>query len=376
MPRPWSPTGRVPLALLGAALFLLPTSAPLAGTGNPVPAACDQEDSGERIKCKTQNVLDQQAASVDMMRQFPGMSDAQMQRLNKHVGRARNSESRTPGRDFKDLTKKRAEKCRIVPLDPNDGDGVCTGNEACKEVIGDGIGDDDGTCKTRGKPSEREVCEEVCDQDAITDPRNFDDDPEESGSLGADVEQGLDDATAEYVEFNGNLEQENLRLASIRALAGSSTAGAAADACSAALESRANENLVFGAITASTTLETIANQFNPVCQLDVAGFNSAPVCIIFETLAGIAKIITNGFVFEDGNVSSKHIDQTFECVKSLDAANEAVQGDLEVVKNDLATVKSELSAVQGKLDDLQQALATTLELLKTPQGQREGFPTK
>jgi hypothetical protein len=373
MLRPRCPARHVPLALFGVALLLLSTSATPAA---PVPAACDQEDSGERIKCKTQNVLQQQEASVDMMRKFPGMSDAQMQRLDKQVGRAHNSEGRTAGREFKDLTKKRADKCRIVPVDSNDADGACTGNEACKEAIGDGIGDDDGVCKIHGKPSEREVCEEVCDQDAITDPRSFDDDPEEAGSLGADVEQGLDDATAEYVEFNGNLEQENLRLSSLRAPAGIPTADAESDACSAALQSRANETLVFAAITASTTLETIANQFNAVCQLDAAGFNSAPVCIVFETLAGIAKLITNGFVFEDGNVSSTHIDQTFQCVQSLDAANEAVQGDLELVKSDLATVKSELSVVQGKLNELQQSLAATLELLRTPQGQREGFPTK
>jgi len=376
MPRPRSIPDPIPLILLGAGLLLLAPSASLAGSGTSIPAVCDQEDSGERIRCKTQNVIDQQATSVEMMRKFPGMSDAQMHRLNKQVGRARNSESRTPGRDFKELTKKRASKCHIVPVDPNDADGICSGSEVCKEVIGDGIGDDDGTCKTKGKPSDREVCEEICDQEAITDPRSFDDDPEEAGSLGADVEQGLDDATAEYVEFNGNLEQESLRLASIRALASTQNAGAAGDACATALESRANETLVFGAITAATTLETIANQFNPVCQLDVAGFNSSPVCIVFETLSGIAKLIANGFVFEDGSVNSTHIDHTFECVKSLDAANDAIQGDLEGVKNDLATVKSELSVVQNKLNEVQEALITTLELLKTPQGQREGFPNK
>jgi len=337
---------------------------------------CDQEDSGERIKCKTQNVIDQQAASVVMRREFPGMSDAQMQRLNKQVGRARNSESRTPGRDFKELTKKRANKCHIVPVDPDDDDGICRGNEVCKEAIGDGIGDDDGICKTKGKPSDREVCVEICDQEAITDPRNFDDDKEEASSLGSDVEQGLDDATAEYVEFNDNLEQEMVRLASIRALASTQNLGVAGDACAVALRTRANETLVFGAITAASTLETIANQFAPVCELDVAGFNSAPVCIVFETLAGIAKLIANGFVFEDGSVNSTHIDHTFECVKSLDAANDAIQGDLDGVKNDLTTVKTELSVVQNKLNEVQQALMTTLELLRTPQGQRAGFPNK
>jgi hypothetical protein len=346
---------------------------PSASAGGRIPAVCDQEESGERIKCKTQNVLDQQEASVEMMLDFPGMSEAQMERLNKQVGRGRNSESRTPGTDFKDLTKKRASKCHIVPLDPNDEDGICRGNEDCKEVIGDGIGDDDGVCQTKGKPSEREVCEEICDQEAITDPRNFDDDPEEAGSLGADVEEGLDDATAEYVEFNENLEQEMLRLASIRAV--TQNLVAADDACELALLGRPSDTVVFGAITAATTLETIAEQFNPVCQLDVAGFNSAPVCIVFETLSGIAELIANGFTFEVGSVDSAHIDNTFECVKGLDAANDAIQGDLETVKNDLATVKSELSVVQSRLDEVQEALMTTIELLNTPQGRREDFPT-
>ena len=375
MSRPRSSSGSVLSILVGAGVLFLSPSTPLASNGNGIPTVCDQEDSGERIKCKTQNVIDQQEVSTQMMLDFPGMSAAQMERLNKQVGRARNSEGRTPSRDFKELTKKRTNKCHIVPVDPNDDDGICRGNEDCKEVIGDGIGDEDGICKTKGKPSEREVCEEICDQEAITDPRNFDDDPAEAGSLGADVEQGLDDATAEYVEFNENLEQEMLRLASIRALASTHNLAAAGDACALALEGRSNEALVFGAITAATTLETIADQFGPVCELDVAGFNSAPICIVFETLSGIAELIANGFVFEDGSVDSTHIDNTFECVKSLDAASDAIQGDLEAVKNDLASVKSELSVVQDKLNEVQNTLMTTIELLKTPQGQREGFPS-
>ena len=286
------------------------------------------------------------------------------------------SESRTSNKGFRELTKKRTEKCRILPLDANDADGACTGNEDCKEVIGDGIGNDDGVCKTRGKPSEREVCEEACDEDANTDPRNFDDDPEEFGSQGYDVEQGLDDVTAEYMEFNEKLEVEMLRLADVRAWASQQDLSLVDDACGAALVGRPDEALVFGAITAGTTLETIAAQFDPVCNLDVAGFNAAPVCIVFETVAGIAKIIANGLEFEDGNVDSAHIDNTLECVKTLDAANEAIQGDLEDVKNDLVTVKSELTEVQDRLSQVQEQLAITIDLLKKPQGQRDGFPAK
>lgn len=96
---------------------------------------------------------------------------------------------------------------------------------------------------------------------------------------------------------------------------------------------------MFGAIPAATTLEAIAAQSDPVCNLDVAGFKSAPVCIVFETLAGIARVIANGLVFADDKVDSTHIDNTFACVKSLNADNEAIQGDLEDVKNDLATVE-------------------------------------
>jgi len=211
---------------------------------------------------------------------------------------------------------------------------------------------------------------------AITDPRNFDDDPDETGSLGYDVEQGLDDATDEYVEFNANLEGEMLRLAAVRAWASQQDLSLEGDACAAALVGRPDETLVFGAITAATTLETMAAQFDPVCNLDVAGFNSAPVCIVFETLAGIAQIIANGLEFEDANVDSTHIDNTFECVKTLNADNEAIQGDLEDVKNDLVTVKSELSAVQDQLNQVQDQLVTTIELLKLPQGKREGFPAR
>ena len=37
----------------------------------PTPAMCDQQDTGERIKCKFGNIMDQQSAASDMLGDMP-----------------------------------------------------------------------------------------------------------------------------------------------------------------------------------------------------------------------------------------------------------------------------------------------------------------
>jgi hypothetical protein len=128
----------------------------------------------------------------------------------------------------------------------------------------------------------------------------------------------------------------------------------AAEACALALGTRANETLVFGAITAGTTLETIAHQFEPVCQWTWRGSirpRSASCSKPWRALRSSSPTASS-------SRTGPWIQRT------------------STIRSNLTSVKTELSVVQNKLNEVQQALKTTLELLRTPQGQREGFPSK
>jgi len=343
-------------AILAASALILGSTGVLAA-GARAPRVCDQVDSGERIKCKTANVIDQQAASVEMMMDIPNLSETQKGRLHNQMDGASHAMERTSGTDFHELTRKKQAHCQTLPADPNDVDGVCTGNEMCAELAADGIGNDDGICRTHGKPSEREVCAEICDDEALGQPENFDDDSSNSLSLGGDIETGLDDATAEYVEFNDMLESEMLRRAAAR------PGVLDTNPCEGALRARADEQLEFGSVYAANLTDAAARTFGPACDLDVSGFNTAPVCIVFEGIAAIATGIRESFFeFEHWSIDSEHIDATLECVHSLSEA----AGETE----------EKLDAVQEQLREVQEQLMLTIELLMTPPGRRAGFPSK
>lgn len=176
----------------------------------PAPATCDQQDSGERIKCKFGNLIDQEQTTAGMISSMPEATEAQKRALmNKSVQTSR-AHGRTSEEDFKQLTKKASPQCQIREIEGDgvgDDDGVCKGNEDCVEAMNDQIGNDDGICRPRNGKN-REACVEICDAETInSDPDNFDDDPNQE-SLGQDVEAQLDEATEQYVEINEMLDEE------------------------------------------------------------------------------------------------------------------------------------------------------------------------
>ncbi len=161
-------------ALLTAALGLLASLAFAAAAGGvppPMPEDCDVEpDIGVRIQCKYGNIIAQQMATAGMLSTLPDLPESQKQALMNQANRAENARSRASPMDFKQLTRKTDSTCQVVEflvdgmaVMGGDGDGICEMGETCAEVIGDGIGDDDGECFPGQGGPKREICAEICD---------------------------------------------------------------------------------------------------------------------------------------------------------------------------------------------------------------------
>jgi hypothetical protein len=368
----------IPGALLAASLAAAPALA-----APPVPQACDQTDSGERLKCRFANIVAQQRATADMIVFMPEVPEIQKQGLMKQVERNDRAQGRTSPQNFKLLTKKPQVSCQVVEIvgdGMGDDDGICTGNENCAEVIGDGIGNDDGICRPRNGPN-REVCVELCDEEAInSDPGNFDDDPV-AGSLGRDLEEQLDDITAQYVEFNGMLEQEVQVRAAAQRLASNG------DPCATVFAARVNTNVIAFLVGVAEGARMSADIAERLCDQSVFGTNTAAVCSIVEGIAGVARIVATALQFGDGAVDSDTIDATYACLQSLQVAvggsNDALAGiqaqmssfqqQINTVQQRLVGIEQLVNQVGGGVVQVQGQVEEVRVLVSTPLGQREGF---
>ena len=356
-------------AIVGLALLIAPAA--LAAPPMQDCAGMHPDDSGERMKCLYGNLMVQQEETTDMlmmMGQLSEISESQMDRLHKMMDRNTRAMERIPGEDFRQLVRKRTSRCGVAPLDPMDEDGICKGNEECEEVIGDGIGDDIQPCKTKGKPSDREVCVEICEEQGITDPRGFDDDPTDPTNLGADMEEEITDITEEYAEVNEMLAEE-IRL---RAAAQAFAMDPNASDCDIAINAIAQRSRDDVAVALLILAETV-NVLEQIC--DAAGdFHIGPVpakvvCSIGAVAAGVTQVLSDLRDNRDGNIDSATMDATVGCVQDLLVEVGSNNDLLDDVLDDLATVKGELMIVREQLD-------TTIRLLNTPPGRRESFPQR
>lgn len=378
-----------PLAVVAASVLGLATPLP-ARAVPPVPAVCDQADVGERLKCKHDNAIAQQDHMVGVIEGSPLsdlLTDAQMTGLSNARNRAVRAAGRANPSDFKTLSRKRNVTCQIQEFS-GDGDGVCESkmNEQCLEVIGDGIGDDVQPCRLTGPPGQREVCAEICDEQAINENEdNFDEE------FAADMEQIYDDVTNQTMEANEVLETEALSMPSLRALAVSG------NSCSFASGGLTRVPFVAFVVvkTLAVTTRGVADIAERGCDQTAFGFNGGAVCIATETIASLAAIAWNAVDEIEGTLDSLTIDAMLACAR--DTRTEigmvmnqlgALQGGIGGVQGEIGDVKGEVAALQTNLangflglqNDLSQTrselkllLEETIRLLKTPQGQRSGF---
>lgn len=343
------------LCTIGAAILCtLTLSFPLAAQP-PQPANCDQQESGERLKCKFQNIIEQQEESASILEQMGNIPPERTAKLNRQIGKTMATTDKTGVEDFKQFTKKNKAQCDIVELmehpDANgDGDGICTGNERCAEDNSDQIGNNDGVCMPKNGKN-REVCLQICDDEAVRgNPNNFDD---SDGSRGADIEEILDNITDDYVELNRNLDEDMAVFFAFTNQVGD-------DACNAVLNIRPTKKQLDNSFMAAYIAENLAEQTDNICNLDAAGFNAAIACIVTDGIYIVAKGISDTIVSANEEVDSQTIDATLACVSELKASS----GEQE----------RQLNAMDAKMDRTLDLLDETIRLLNTPTGQRESFP--
>ena len=341
---------RCTLALLLLFVFVVPSM----GLAAPPMQDCSQPDSGDRIKCKFSNILDQQQAAVDMLGDMTSIPPSQRDAMKNHAMRAQRAQGRSNAREFKQLTKKSNVECQIAEIigdGRGDDDGICKGgNEDCVEVLGDGIGDDDGICRRTGRPSEREACAQICDAQSINDNAdNFDDDPTQD-TLGRDLEEQLDESAAQFEELNGELESQMVQLAAFQANV------ANGDPCSAVFETRPDDVAEVIASTAAVTLRGIAGQAQPVCQFDVSGFNGAIACVVTETIAAIAEIIDNAIQLLDEEIDSDVLDASYACLQDVNSSVGETNTALAEIMSQIMALQGDVTALRMQVDEVNQLL--------------------
>lgn len=350
----------------------------------PPRETCDQQDSGERIKCKFGNLVTQQESTAGKIASMPETTEAQKMALMNKADQTRSAHTRASEGDFKQLTKKADPQCQIREIEGDgvgDDDGICKGNEDCVEAMDDQIGNDDGICHPRNGKN-REACVEICDAEGInSDPDNFDDDPD-AESLGRDVETQLDAATEQYVEINEMLDQETQLRAAARILADNG------DPCAAVIAARTNDVLVAALLTGDETLRGVADIFERICDQTVLGSNGSIACIVLETAAALASLANATFQSIENQIDSDTIDRSFACLKTVSLSLGALGGSADTVhtkldslrvsagENDAAldSIQLRLNGLEQQVRDVQQQLTDVKTLLNTPQGRREGFP--
>lgn len=350
-------------------LVVLPLACllPLQAAAMP-PALCDQQDTGERFKCKFQNIIDQQNVSADKLASMGTIPKERTDKLKRQVGKTMNTNSKADRDTYMQFTKKKEPQCDIVELENHpqangNGDGICDTRgpqpEVCAEDNSDQIGNNDGVCSpTKGK--KREACLQICDEEALRgNPNNFDDSP---GSRGADFEVILDDMTDDYIELNDNLDEQLSLQASMSSLSASGI-----DPCDPILTARPSQKQQDNSFMAAYIAENAAEQADNVCGLDGAGFNIHLACIITDGIYLVAKGIADTITSANEAVDSETVDAIMECVKSIQASSDDQQAQLDSMDRKLDTTLQQLDATLQKLDE-------TVQLLNTPLGRREDFP--
>ncbi len=406
------PAVRRPAVKRGAIVGAFALAFLLAGMGPGLHAqavACDDlQDTGERMKCKHGRLLDEQEKVINNLEfQFGDLVPvADIDRLKKAHGRAKKAKDRASSKEFKALARKKQEICDLAELigdGKGNDDGICEPGERCEEIIGDGIGDDVQPCKVKGKS--KEACVEICaDAGAPEDELEDDVDVEYQ----ADWEENYDDVTAQLEAANEVMESEGARLAAMTISL--LTASEPSAACRASVDW-----IAYGKILTMTILKQVSVGLRGVadiaergCDQSGAGFNCATCCIVAETLASVAALVVetaDGIIslvqwgFENAKQTcmsslSADLQQTISSIGTLSSTatgNSTQLGGIDTKMNTLTTnvgqvqaavdlLSAKVAALQGQLDALAAAMDMRFGevslMLATPQGQREGFPSK
>ena len=360
----------------------------------------EYSDTGKRMKCKMENLNDafDGVVTTALSDDTGAFSEAQKKQLENLNARAKSETGRTSATDFKQMGKKHARDtaCSIQEIlgdvtvaqdesgdatrpgfgngvcDPDEGE-VCIGDEdgicqvaeyvqprpyngGCAEVVGDGIGNDDGVCDPKGGSGRfREVCIEVCDPDLVLvegDETNVD------RGKADDMEQALDDVTDVLDDANSGLEGfiATQRLAAEVQLFCDNNALTPCEylACLGDQERSASSqyirDLTIGAAAAQLVAETCRD----------AGDQSTPVVFVGGSIDWRIVCLPLGLAANGVSLAATIVE---------------LRDDLETAERLDATAACAQQA-GGDVVEVKAMLERAVELLQLPPGQRPSFPTK
>lgn len=361
-----------PAILLAVGLLIGLWAAPVPAFGRD---CTTEKDTGRKMQCRAENLNEAVDGLVTTVVDDQGghFSTSQKTQLKNVKARAQNETGRLESEDFKSIAKKRKEECPVQEIlgDPaspaadlnNNGecdgteiclgneDGICNGKEmalgGCAEVLNDGI------CENQGKF--HEACVQLCETDAIMTEGS---ETNVDADRAAEMDRALTSATA-LVEDADTKVKDFLAVRSGEVVMAAACDPAARPPCvylkCLLTENRTStsdtiEDLAFSAVV----LQGIADAFRDLSDttipipftggsIDARGA-AIPLGLAANAVHTIASLVE---VIDDSETAAR-VDATARCAMD---------------NSDQLTVIDEL--------------ATTANLLlRTPLGQRDGFPIK
>ena len=315
------------------------------------PDNCGQyTDKGDRLKCKFERVNSKIGETLGNIEQLDILPPTQVNSLKNAHSRAARDKDRAGSEAFKGLTKKKDAKCEMKECDPAalpdnakcktlvDPNGICDDGEDCLEVLGDGIGDDVQPCSPlHGK--NKEVCVQICDQEAINgDEGNFDD------QAGSDWEQTLGD-TADNLDLMNTTVTQAVQPARVFQVIAADPTNMCANLL---IAPKFTYEQLQGVRAGANAAKLAADSCDAGCNQDSFGWNCSAVCLAFRLAENILVAVADGFELQDNKDSGDQITAMAECLEELGT----------------------------KINGIETKLNTVIELLNTPQGQRPDFPIK
>ncbi len=311
-------------------------------------------DKSERIKCKFDRMADEGKKMLEALEGVPDLfTPAQLHGIGKAKERMEREKGRLKPDDFKNLTKKRSANCQLVEYS-GDGDGVCDPKtEQCAEVIGDGIGDDNGICDPM-KGKKREVCVQICDEEAILVDESAMDD------------NSVAELEGMYDTLTGHAEEVAETIPETAALLHALSEVTTEDPCElqTALQRYTHDayKKARWAAVGSRAATDVAERFcDQAIWAFFGSFSGSAVCAATEGVALAMNTWWGVINTNEATLDALTLDATIAC------ASQAASG-----ANQTGTL---IQNVQTALDNALAQSAEILRLIRTPPGQREDYPT-
>lgn len=345
-----------------ATIFLLTLLAFASGTAMAANCSPDDQcsncaDQSERLKCKFDRMTDESKKMLDNMETLPNLTAAQLHGVGKAKERMDREKGRRSKEDFKLLAKKRSARCQLVEYTGN-GDGVCdTTSEECAEVIGDGIGDDTQPCEPiKGK--KREVCAQICDEEAVLLDESAIDD-----NAAAELEDLYDTMSGHIDEVNATIPETAAMMKAVTMTGEASVMAGNACAFQPPYQRHSYEAYK-KARWAAVGAKSVANVAERFCDQAYwaffGSFSGSAACAAGEGVVLAMNIWWDIVDLAESSLDAQMLDAAIACANEAAADADKTALMIDVVRDELAEVRA--------------TNAEILRLMAMPPGQREGYP--